>query len=235
LLARAFSQVKGGEALGVELRYPTTQRARLRIWDRASNPRARELGPITQSAREQRVLEGHGRSLPDLELAATADILRLHGAELQVLSEPGAGSTCLIYLPVQRRSTTVVRRPPEQPVRALVVSPQDAARETLRGALASAGFDPRLMASGKEALSANREHCHRLCFVDEALTDLEAGRLCAGLAAERPEEPLAICVLTREERAPRAGEGWVLPAGKVGEAGAVISAMTKSIAADARG
>jgi signal transduction histidine kinase/CheY-like chemotaxis protein/HAMP domain-containing protein len=112
-----------------------------------------------------------------LGLATVFNIARQHGGWVEVLSQPGCGSTFTVYLPANAE-TTVEALPAEAPAAApaaggheciLIVEDEPMLRELAREILRDAGYQILEAASGREALKVWQQNPDQ---IDLLLTDM---------------------------------------------------------------
>jgi len=89
-----------------------------------------------------------------LGLASVLGIVRAHGGQLYVESEPDEGSRFLVWLPASSTQDSQRTEPtsPARHGRVLVVDDEPAVRDVTAGMLSAQGFEVDTVASGEEAL-----------------------------------------------------------------------------------
>jgi two-component system cell cycle sensor histidine kinase/response regulator CckA len=133
-----------------------------------------------------------------LGLATVYGIIRQHGGFLHVFSQPAAGSTFRVYLPV---STVSELRPPvvedDQPVGGgretlLVVEDHPGLRELAYETLVNLGYKVLLAADGEEAMRIFQAHRDEidLAVFDVVLPKLSGPEIYARIHSEKPDLPM---------------------------------------------
>jgi CheY-like chemotaxis protein len=134
---------------------------------------------------------GHGTGLG---LSTVYGIVAQSGGQVFVTSEPGAGSTFTIYLPVHHAEVdAVAARPPRAPVRGgaetvLLVEDEALVRQLTHEILRRNGYRVLEAADGVEALAVVREYAGH---IDLMLTDVVMPRMSGHELVEqaRPVRP----------------------------------------------
>ena len=133
-----------------------------------------------------------------LGLATVFNIARQHNGWVEVLSQPGCGSTFIIYLPAITQSLPPTRSaapPTVSPIargneRILIVEDEEMLRELAREILRDSGYQILEAASGREALAVWQRHEGK---IDLLLTDMvmpegvSGVELAERLVAETPQ------------------------------------------------
>jgi two-component system, cell cycle sensor histidine kinase and response regulator CckA len=133
-----------------------------------------------------------------LGLATAYGIIRQHGGFLQVFSQPGAGSTFRVYLPV----STVVAAPAAaledaKPVNGgsetlLVVEDHEGLRQLAYETLVNLGYKVLLASDGEKAMQEFRAHRDEidLAVLDVVLPKLSGPEIYARICEEKPDLPV---------------------------------------------
>ena len=133
-----------------------------------------------------------------LGLATVYGIVRQHGGFLHVISQPGAGSTFRVYLPVstviEARSSAVDDTKPVDggSETILVAEDHEGLRQLAYETLANLGYSVLLAADGEGALEEFRAHRDKinLALLDVVLPKLSGPEIYARISAEKPDLPV---------------------------------------------
>lgn len=117
-----------------------------------------------------------------LGLSVSFAIVRAHGGDLSVRSEPGQGTTFILKLPAL---TAVPVR--SAGLHALLVDDDAAVAETLREMLTREGLSVHHAATGHEALEQAAQGSFDVVFLDVRLPDISGPEVYQRLAADHPE------------------------------------------------
>ena len=132
-------------------------------------------------------------------LAVAHGIIKSHGGEITVYSEPGKGTTFHIYLPVTEikkisevEETEEVRGGDEY---ILFVDDEETLVELARQMLESLGYRVAARTSSIEALEAFRSHPDRFALVitDQTMPNMTGLQLSGRLREIRPDIPIILC------------------------------------------
>jgi PAS domain S-box-containing protein len=158
--------------------------------------------PFSQTDRGRQVSGGTG-----LGLAISRECARLMGAEITVNSQPGAGSTFRLEVPLAVGQADGVRATPAdhrrvlhlgpgQPAcRVLVVDDEAGNRELLEQTLGPIGFEVRSVGSGPEALRQCQEWTPRVVVLDLRMPGMDGHEVVRRLRAAH-REAIKIVVLS---------------------------------------
>ncbi len=116
-----------------------------------------------------------------LGLSVSYAIVRAHGGDLTVRSEPDVGTTFTLSLPAATPAAT------EGPHTALLVDDDPGVAETLSEMLSRERLTVRRAATGQEALAILASETFDVIFLDLRLPDISGQEVYARLAVNRPE------------------------------------------------
>jgi two-component system, cell cycle sensor histidine kinase and response regulator CckA len=133
-----------------------------------------------------------------LGLATVYGIISQHGGFLHVISEPGAGSTFRVYLPVSTVSEPQSVLPDDtRPVKGgsetlLVVEDHEGLRQLAHETLVKLGYQVLLASDGQEAVEVFRAHRDEidLALLDVVLPKLSGPEIYARILEEKPDLPV---------------------------------------------
>jgi PAS domain S-box-containing protein len=139
-----------------------------------------------------------------LGLTTSYHILKSHGGNLFVESEPGAGTTATLYLPASTERLPGAGERVEDPgsagkLRVLVMDDEDMVRDMAMGMLSHLGFEARGARDGGEAIRMYREAAmggspFHLVIMDLTVPGKMGGReACARLMEMYPEAKVIVC------------------------------------------
>lgn len=132
-------------------------------------------------------------------LAVAHGIIKSHGGEITVYSEPGKGTTFHIYLPVteikkisEREETEDIRGGDEY---ILFVDDEETLVELARQMLESLGYKVAARTSSIEALEVFSSHPHRFALVitDQTMPNMTGLQLSGKIRQIRPDIPIILC------------------------------------------
>ena len=136
-----------------------------------------------------------------LGLATVYGIVKQHGGDVWVYSEPGKGATFKVYLPTTARAVEPAaaqapERKPAAPVYATILVAEDdpMLQRLLSGVLSGAGYQVLMAARGDEALRLWEEHhaAIALLITDVTMPGLTGPELIHRVRGRRPDLPV-IC------------------------------------------
>jgi signal transduction histidine kinase/CheY-like chemotaxis protein len=148
-----------------------------------------------------------------LGLILTRSFAILHGGDVRVQSELGAGSTFTIDLPIEARSPGRVVRPPDlgfgssgDPSRPLVLVVEDdpVAAELLTRQLERAGFRSDIARTGAEAVTKARESVPVAITLDILLPDQDGWEVLKRLKLDEATSDIPVIVISVVDDAPLA-------------------------------
>ena len=135
-----------------------------------------------------------------LGLAMVYGMVQRHSGELEIDSEPGAGTTVRLIFPV---TTSVAAAPPEPepksvpPLRLLVIDDDPLLLESLQATLAYDGHDVTVADGGQagiDAFIASLERPERFCVVitDLGMPNIDGRRVAAAIKSVSPTTPVVL-------------------------------------------
>jgi two-component system, cell cycle sensor histidine kinase and response regulator CckA len=132
-----------------------------------------------------------------LGLATVYGIIKQHGGQIYVYSEPGKGTTFKIYLPTAPHAEVVPPSPRAQSLprgseTILVVEDDAHIRSMFRLWLESLGYEVLLAADGREALAVSGAYagCIDLLLTDVIMPNMNGQQLADALCGSRPDMPV---------------------------------------------
>lgn len=136
-----------------------------------------------------------------LGLAVVYDIVTGMNGGLSVKSQPGAGTTFHLFLPVAEEKKTTVAKPPEPDLiatdneRIMVVDDEEAIRDLLRAILTSSGYEAYMYNNGREAWEAFQQNpdTWSLIITDQTMPYMTGEELALKVMELRPETPVILC------------------------------------------
>ncbi|MFP4420589.1 MAG: ATP-binding protein [Desulfococcaceae bacterium] len=156
--------------------------------------RVRDTGPGMKPAVPEKCFEPYFTTRPvgeGLGLAVAHGIVRHHGGQIQVQSEPGAGTVVSIHFPMSGVAAWV----PEPAGRVLLADHDPASRRETRDRLTDLGFSVTAAGDGLSALSAFQAAPQTvdLLIADLNLKGLGGERLARAARQFRPGLPVILC------------------------------------------
>jgi signal transduction histidine kinase len=142
-----------------------------------------------------------------LGLSAVRGVVTRHGGRLSIQSEPGAGTTVTVELPVWRASQPAVAAPGagKEPMRILLVDDDEVVGEVLEGFLRADGHTVLTVHSGRDALEKLAQDAFDLVVTDRSMPDMNGDQLVKELK-ENPGAPPVIMVTGFGDLMAQAGE-----------------------------
>jgi len=158
--------------------------------------RVKDTGPGMKPAVLEKCFEPYFTTRPvgrgeGLGLAMAHGIVRHHGGQIQVRSEPGAGTSVSVYLPLSGATETIQ----EPAVRVLLADDDPVGREETRDRLMGMGFAVTAVGDGLAALSAFQASPQTvdLLIADLNLRGIGGERLARAARQSRPGLPVILC------------------------------------------
>jgi CheY-like chemotaxis protein len=131
------------------------------------------------------------RAGEELGLRVVNNIVRNSGGMVRVTSEPGAGRTVRIYLPLltSEETAAVMNPAPNGTETVLVVEDEDAVRELVRRTLSRVGYRVLEAGNGREAarVAGDHEGPIHLLITDVVMPGMNGKELAAELVRSRPD------------------------------------------------
>jgi signal transduction histidine kinase len=156
-----------------------------------------------------------------LGLSVTQRIVRRHGGEIHVESQPGRGSTFTVVLPAvpipDRRPVTAVPAPAQAQapgLRVLVVDDEDSVRRFLEVALTRMGHRVRVATNAREGVAAVAEERFDLVLTDLGLPDASGEEVVRGVGRSAPGTPVVMLTGWADQMAPEPPPGVMKVLGK---------------------
>jgi len=237
LLGRCLKHSMAQQKIGVELRYPLTGKARLRLWDTGSGSSTQDLHTLSKSSREQAEQRLAAGGAPNIDLGAVCDIVRAHGGELKVETEMGAGTTYLIYLPVRRRDrlSGYSGAFSTENVPLLLAGVEEAEHELLLVEATKRKICLSEAETGAHAIAMARTYHFPLVVLGSKLPD--RARVLEAIRSQRPEDSQVICeIRSAGNGTPRVNGKdqdavliWNSLAANTADCGAMLDAMLQII------
>jgi two-component system NtrC family sensor kinase len=147
-----------------------------------------------------------------LGLSISDGIVREHGGRIRVESEPGAGATFVVEIPLlappapPAADPHVGARPTGESRSVLVVDDEPSIRSALTSYLASAGHRPVAVASGEEALAALERQRFDLVLLDFRMADMSGDAVYERMHARDPDQASRVMFLTGDVQSESARE-----------------------------
>jgi len=134
-------------------------------------------------------------------LSVVHGIIKSHGGDITVYSEPGQGSSFHVYLPVIERAaseplaTASSNLPPGGTERILLVDDEESVAKVEKSMLESLGYRVQAFTSPQEALQHLRENEHRydLVITDMTMPKMTGDKLAREILAAWPDMPVILC------------------------------------------
>ncbi len=132
-----------------------------------------------------------------LGLSVSYGIIRRHGGQITVDSQPGEGTTFTIRLPVREPpppppGEAAAPKPVRRGLRVLVVDDEADVRETLRDLLQAAGHEVYEAESGPEGLAIVEDRQVDLVCTDLGMPSMTGWEVADRIKAKWPEVPIAL-------------------------------------------
>jgi len=134
-----------------------------------------------------------GVSNSGLGLSVSYGIVKRHGGEILVESEPGKGTTFILRLPMihteEQVKEEVIPTKEVRPAKILVIDDEDSVRDVLSRILKTQGHEVVSVSSGEEGIDRFKRETFELVFTDLGMPKMsgwEVGRILKGMNAEVP-------------------------------------------------
>ena len=149
-----------------------------------------------------------------LGLSVSYGIIKRHGGEILVESEPGQGTTFILHLPIgyeQEAAEEKAIKPVKEAhsARILVIDDEEAVRDLLSQMLQARGYKVVLAANGEEGIGRFKEGEFDLVFTDLGMPKISGWEVSKTIKGINPKVPIAMIT----------GWGMELSKEKMGESG----------------
>jgi len=128
-----------------------------------------------------------------LGLSVSYGIVKRHGGEILVESEPGKGTTFILHLPLihmeEQAKDEVIPAKEVRPAKILVIDDEDSVRDVLSRILKTQGHEVVSVSSGEEGIDRFETEIFDLVFTDLGMPKMsgwEVGRILKGMNAKVP-------------------------------------------------
>ena len=128
-----------------------------------------------------------------LGLSVSYGIVKRHGGEILVESEPGKGTTFILHLPMihteEQVKEEVIPAKEVRPAKILVIDDEDSVRDVLSRILKTQGHEVVSVSSGEEGIDRFKTETFDLVFTDLGMPKMsgwEVGRILKGMNAKVP-------------------------------------------------
>ena len=132
-----------------------------------------------------------------LGMSVSYGIIRRHGGEILIESEPGKGSTFIIHLPTgygEEEKEEKVAIPPKEssPARILVIDDEESVRDILSRMLRSKGHQVMGASNGEEGIERFRSERFDLVFTDLGMPKMSGWEVGRAIKEMNPKVPIAM-------------------------------------------
>jgi CheY-like chemotaxis protein len=128
-----------------------------------------------------------------LGLSVSYGIVKRHGGEILVESEPGKGTTFVLHLPMihkeEQVKEEVIPAKEVRPAKILIIDDEDAVRDVLSRILKTQGHEVVSVSSGEEGIDRFKTETFDLVFTDLGMPKMsgwEVGRILKGMNGKVP-------------------------------------------------
>jgi signal transduction histidine kinase/CheY-like chemotaxis protein len=200
----------------------------VRSWSTASDVflSVQDTGAGISEAVRQRLFEPFfttkGERGNGLGLSVSFGIIQRHNGAITVESEVNRGSIFTVRLPATADTSTAEKTTPTEPtpsarkesLRILIVEDEESIRRFLAAGLTQMGHQPRVTATGQEALAVFGEEPFDVVFTDLGLPDINGEEVARQVVARSPQTPVILLTgwadQVKSEAKPVAGVKHVL-------------------------
>ncbi len=137
-----------------------------------------------------------------LGLSVVYGILQRHGARLEIVSQPGHGTTFHISFPpseIAEAPGQKLMEPAARPLNILVVDDQELICELIAECLKCDGHKTQIAANGREALEIYRKTAFDLVITDQSMPGMNGVQLSIAMKEHAPETPVILLTGFGEE------------------------------------
>jgi CheY-like chemotaxis protein len=129
-------------------------------------------------------------------MSVSYGIVKRHGGEILIESEPGKGTTFIIHLPTGYEEETVVKEvipiKESQQARVLVIDDEDSIRDILSRILETKGHQVVVASNGEEGIERFKSEPFDLVFTDLGMPKLSGWDVGKAIKGINPKIPIAM-------------------------------------------
>ncbi len=132
-----------------------------------------------------------------LGMSVSYGIIKRHGGEILVESEPGKGTTFILHLPMgyeeeESKETAVKTTRNGRPARILVIDDEDAVRDILSRMLKVKGHQVVVAANGEEGIERFKSETFDLVMTDLGMPKISGWEVSKAIKGMNPKVPIAM-------------------------------------------